>query len=306
MVTYLSVVAPVHNESESIKNFVFEVQKILEKIGFGYEIILVDDGSTDDSWEQLKSLSSFMPQIRAVKLSKNFGKDGAIFAGLSVASGEVTVVLDSDLQHPPSLIPEMLEIHNSGIDIVIATKNSRPDQSLLVKAGASIWSTVFQFLSGYNVRNTTDFRLIGKRQRELLLQTVNSRSFFRFRSGSEGFSQQRIYFDPDPRESGTTTFNFWKLSTLAVRSITSSSTRPLHFVTIAAVLAIFSGFVLSTHTFIMWLLGESTSGFTTVILLILFIGGLQLLSLGIIGEYMSNLTEISQKKPAFVIEEIFE
>lgn len=303
MLDTISIVAPVFNESSNVRTFAAAIDAVMQtRPDIKYELFLVDDGSTDDTWECIATLSNESPHVTGVKLSKNFGQDGAIFAGLSLATGDATIVMDSDLQHPPNLIPEMLSRFDTGFDIVSARKSSRPDQGLLVRLGAHLWGRAFKLLTGYDVQNTTTFRLISSQVREQINSSTNRREFFRFESNRYGFSQSELLFDPAPRAFGTTKFNAKKLSKLALRSITSSTTRPLHFVSVVAILTLFLGVILAIQTVVHWANGSSPTGFTTIILLVLFMGGAQMMALGIIGEYIGELVEVSKKRPMFVIE----
>lgn len=300
----LSIIAPVYNEAIGIRHFIEEVAGICDAAGLNYEIVLIDDGSTDDTWSAIQELASQSnkTKILAAKFSKNYGKEAAILAGLSEASGDAFLLIDSDLQHPPAVIPEFIEAYEAHADVVIGRKTSRPDQSGFTRFGASVWSKLFQAVTKIDVRNTTDFRLISPKVKELILRTSSSRSFFRFESSSFGFEQAFVDFDPSPRQHGSTKFNFLKLARLASNSVTASSTRPLHLVSLLAALTIFAGLVLSIQTFVNWLNGNAASGFTTVILLLLLIGGVQMLALGIIGEYIGELVGINRRRPIFVIE----
>lgn len=300
--TRLSIVAPVHNESTGVSEFVGRVRSVLVDWGGELEIVLVDDGSTDDSWARIEEICARDGDVRGLKLSRNFGKDPAVYAGLAAATGDAAVVLDSDLQHPPELIPQMIAAWEEGAEIVIARKRTRPDQSAVVRAGSRAWGRMFAKLSGIDIQNTTDFRLLSKRVREELLGPGVRRPFLRGDSAILGFPTRMIEFDPAPRPYGHSKFGFRSLFTLALRSVTTFSTKPLHFVSAAALVLMLFAVALGIQTLVQWLNGTAQTGFTTVILLLLVIGSLLLLGLGIIGEYIAAIFEAVRDRPAYIVE----
>ncbi|QAY74579.1 glycosyltransferase [Agromyces protaetiae] len=300
--TLLSVVAPVYNESAGVEAFVARVEEVLSAWDGEVEIILIDDGSADESWARIAELADRDPKVRGLKLSRNFGKDPALYAGLEHARGDVAVVLDSDLQHPPELITEMLAQWQAGAEIVIARKRTRPDQSFVVRLGSNLWGRAFAQLSGIDVQNTTDFRLISRRVREKLLEQGVHRPFFRGDSSILGFHTVMVEFDPAPRATGRSSFRIGSLARLATRSITTFSTKPLHLVSAASLFLMIAALVLGIQTLVQWFNGNAQTGFTTVILLILFVGSLLLFGLGVIGEYIAAIFEAVRGRAAYIIE----
>lgn len=299
---FLSIVSPVHNEASSIDSFVSELQKLQETQEFSLEIILVDDGSKDQSWEIIQSLAASNPAVTGIKLSQNYGKDWAIQAGLREAKGDAVLVMDSDLQHPVSVIPILVDEWRKGSEVVIAKKTTRPDQNALVRAGANLWGRLFSSLSGISIHNTTDFRLLSRRAKSEVVARTSNRPFFRGDSSSIGFKTATVEFEPAGRAHGSTKFNFSKLFQLAVRSITSFSVKPLHFVTAVALITMVIASVLLIQTFINWLTHNAADGFTTVISIVLLLGSFQLLGIGIIGEYLGLIVENLDKKKEVIVE----
>ena len=304
----IQIVSPVFNESDGVAQFCEAVQHVFLGSKHTVDIYLVDDGSTDDSWEQIRALASADSHVRGIRLARNFGKDGAIFAGLSEAddSYDASIVLDSDLQHPPQDIPRLIEGFESGADLVVMRKTSRPDQNAFIRWGAQSWGKTITALTGVDITDTTDFRLVSARLRAQITDHVHAQSFFRLDSGQFGFRQEFLDFSPESRKSGKSSFSVPKLANLAMRTITSASTKPLQLVTLGAVIMILLGAVLGVQTLINWFMGNPASGFTTVILLILVLGGIQLLGMGIFGLYIGSIVDSIRKKPAFMIEEIVE
>lgn len=298
----ITIVAPVHNESLGLHSFSEAINLVMNQTSFLWELVLVDDGSRDDSWLQIETIARANPNISGIKLSKNYGKDWAIQAGLRYATGEAVVVMDSDLQHPPDLIPALIGKWQEGNEIVVARKKSRPDQSWFIKAGATLWGNAFTSLSGIAIHNETDFRLVSNRVRNELINKTNNRPFFRGDSSSIGFKKATVDFEPVSRQHGISTFNISKLIILAIRSITSFSTKPLHFVTLVAILTMVIAFILFVETLIQWVTQKAADGFTTVICIILFLGSFQLLGIGIIGEYLGLIVENLDKKNKAIVE----
>lgn len=298
----ISIVSPAHNESVGIELFASAIANTFSQIALNWELIFIDDGSTDDTWTQIQDLSRTNPKVRGIKLSKNYGKDWAIQAGLRAATGEAVIVMDSDLQHPVSVITDLLNEWTNGFDIVIAKKTSRPDQSTIVKAGANLWGKLFSNLSGISIHNTTDFRLLSARAKSEVVSRSGNRPFFRGDSSSIGFKTTTVEFEPAERIHGKTKFNFSNLFQLAIRSITSFTVKPLHFVTAVSLITMVIAAVLLVQTFVNWVTHHAADGFTTVISIVLLLGSFQLLGIGIIGEYLGLIVENLDKKKEVIVE----
>lgn len=303
MNTLISIVAPVHNEQFSLEALYAEIAKAMSTIAhLNWRLILVDDGSKDSSWETIQALANTHKNVTGLRLSKNYGKDWAIQAGIREATGDAMIVMDSDLQHPPDMLPALIAHWKSGAQIVIAKKNSRPDQSALVKFGSNLWGKWFKKLTGISVQNTTDFRLISARVRDEIVSRSNNRPFFRGDSASIGFETVTVEFTPAEREHGKSTFKLSTLFILAVRSVTSFTVKPLHFVTGLSVITLIISAILLVQTFVNWILHQSADGFTTVIGILLFLGSFQLLGIGIIGEYLGVIVENMDRKKEVIVE----
>lgn len=298
----ISIVSPVHNEASGLQDFVTAVSQEMNSHGYFWELILIDDGSKDESWVVIEDICGRNSFAKGIKLSKNYGKDWAIQAGLRAATGDAVIVMDSDLQHPVSVISDLLKEWNNGFDIVIAKKTSRPDQSAIVKAGANLWGMLFSNLSGISIHNTTDFRLLSSQAKQEVVSRSGNRPFFRGDSSSIGFKTATIEFEPAERIHGKTKFNFSKLFQLAIRSITSFTVKPLHFVTAVSLITMVIAAVLLVQTFINWVTHHAADGFTTVISIVLLLGSFQLLGIGIIGEYLGLIVENLDKKKEVIVE----
>lgn len=298
----VTIVCPAHNESIGIHSFTSALMQTMAEQNILWEIIFVDDGSSDDTWQQIEIVSKDNQHIHGVKLSKNYGKDWAIQAGLRSATGDAIIVIDSDLQHPVEVIPQLIEKWREGFDIVIATKTTRPDQSSLVKAGSKLWGKLFSNLSGISIYNTTDFRLLSARAKSEVISRSGNRPFFRGDSSSIGFNTATVEFEPAKRVYGKSKYKLTTLFQLAVRSITSFTVKPLHFVTAVSLLTMIAATILLVQTFINWVTHHSADGFTTVISIVLLLGSFQLLGIGIIGEYLGLIVENLDKKKEVIVE----
>jgi polyisoprenyl-phosphate glycosyltransferase len=297
----ISVVAPVFNEGAGVDRLVHRLREVLT--GERFELVLVDDGSTDDSWRRIAGHGRFDRRIRGVQLSRNFGKEQAVLAGLEHAAGEAVVVIDADLQHPPAAIPGMLELWRAGAHVVEAVKRNRTGQPVGNRLAARLFNATFTRLTTVDLVNATDFRLLSRTAVDALLSLPEHASFFRGTSSWIGFRRAVVEVDIDQREGGASRWTARSLFRLAVNGLTSFTSAPLHVVTLAGLgFAAFS-VVLGTQTLIRWMRGDSVAGFPTVILLLLVMGTFVLLGLGVIGEYLARIHEEVRGRPRYLVQE---
>lgn len=299
----LSVIIPAYNEQENISAAAAAVSGILDGESIDFEIVFVDDGSKDGTWDRIKSASQADERVRGVRFSRNFGKEGAIFAGLSSARGECAVLIDCDLQHPPELIPQMYRVWESGIQVVEAKKASRGKEGLLYKLFAKSFYRLMKSSSGIDLDGASDFRLLDRKVINALLELPERLTFFRALSGWVGFSREQIEFDVRPRNAGKTKWNFGKLFVFAVNSISSFTNLPMQIITFVGVLFGIFAVVLGIQTLVRYFCGTAADGFTTVILLLLIIGACLMLGIGIIGFYLSKIYEEIKQRPRYIIAE---
>jgi glycosyltransferase involved in cell wall biosynthesis len=297
----ISVVAPVFNEGAGVDRFVRRLGQVLS--GVDYELVLVDDGSADDSWQRILGHGRRDGRVRGVRLSRNFGKEQAVLAGLEHATGDAVVVIDADLQHPPSAIPEMLRHWRSGAHVVEAVKRNRTGQSYPSRVAARLFNATFTRLTTVDLVNATDFRLLSRTAVDALLSLPEHASFFRGTSSWIGFRRTVIEVDIDDREGGASRWTARSLFRLAVNGLTSFTSAPLHFVTLAGLG--FAGFsvLLGIQTLVRWMRGGSVAGFPTVILLLLVMGTFVLIGLGIIGEYLARIHEEVRGRPRYLVQD---
>ncbi len=299
----LSVVIPVYNEEKQIEKTISVVSDILKTITENYQIVMVDDGSRDGTWAELKKLAASVKQLVIIRFSRNFGKEAAIMAGLSRADGDACVIMDADLQHPPELIPEMVTLWEKGYEVVEAVKKDRGRESRASRFSASLFYKIMHRLSGFNLENASDFKLLDKKVVQALLQMPERETFFRGLSAWVGYSRTEVYFNVRQRETGESRWSPLKLIRLAINAFTSFSSLPLQFVTFIGLLFLLGSIALGIQTLAMKLRGWAIGGFTTVILLLLIIGSCLMISLGMIGMYIARIYNEVKGRPRYIISE---
>lgn len=299
--TLVSLVSPVHDEADGLETFVARVREVLDAVHPRFELVLVDDGSRDASWRTITALAAADPRVRGLRLSRNFGKEAAVVAGLEAARGGAAIVLDSDLQHPPALLPEMLEHWRRGADVVEAVKRNRTGQSLGARIAAATFNRLFSRLTGVDLTGASDFRLLAAGPLRALRSLPERALFFRGTSTWIGFERVQVPFEVDARVGGRSRWSLRSLIRLATDGITSFTAAPLRLVTAAAGLFAVFALVLGTQTVVRFVRGEAVQGFTTVILLLLIQGTVMLLGLGIIGEYVARIHDEVKARPRYLV-----
>ena len=298
----LSVVIPLYNEARQVRAILEAVDRELASTGLRHELIVIDDGSTDDTWAILTEEATRRPDLSGTRLSRNFGKELALCAGLERAEGDAVIVMDGDGQHPPELLPKMVQLWQSnGVDIVEAIKTARGPESFSGKTGALLFYFGLNKLAGVNLKGVSDFKLMNRRAVDAWLQMEERNVFFRGMTAWLGFSRVQVPFEVPSRTVGTTSWSFPKRLKLALTGISAFSSLPLQFVTIAGLLFFLFSILFGIYTLVLQLSGHSVSGFATVILLLLIIGSLLMLSLGIIGEYLARIYEEVKRRPRYVV-----
>ena len=298
----VSVVIPLYKEGSQLRAFLSDLRDALERTGCEFEIILVDDGSPDDTWEDIKKEAQAFPSLRAVRLSRNFGKELALCAGLERARGDVVVVMDGDGQHPPSLLPVMVEKwRSSGADIVHAVKTKRGRESLTGKLGAFLFYVILNKLSGFDLKGASDFKLINRKVADTWLAMRERNVFFRGMTAWMGFSTVKVPFQVVARRGGKSGWSYLRRAKLALIGITTFSSFPLHLVTFAGIIFFIFAVGLGIQTLYLKLTGRAFTGFATVILLELIIGSLLMISLGIIGEYLGRMHMRTMERPPYIV-----
>ena len=297
-----SVVIPVHNETDQIAQNLSLIHAEASKTGLPMEMIVIDDGSTDSTWPALEKLAGQMPELKALRFSRNFGKEAAICAGLAYSSGQACIVIDSDLQHPPELIPEMVRLwRQEHWEIVEGIKKTRGSESLINRIGARFFYRTLSGLSGYNLYGSSDFKLLDRKVIDAWLDMRERNTFFRGMVSWLGYRRNQITFSVPRRRLTQSRWSFLGLFRLAVIAITAFSSLPLQAVTILGGLFLLCAMLFSGYALVMYFIGLAFPGFTTVIVLELLIGGVLMISLGIIGTYIAQIYQEVKYRPRYVV-----
>lgn len=299
----LSVVIPAFNEQDNIPVAAKTIGEILSPIT-DYELIFVDDGSKDNSWNVLKELSEKDSAVKGLRFSRNFGKEGAIFAGLLAAQGDCVAVIDCDLQHPPELLPKMLDSWKNGAEVVEAVKSSRGKEGIVYKLFAKTFYRIMKNSSDINLDGASDYKLMDRKVVDALNAMPERLTFFRALSCWVGFKTERIEFDVAPRNAGSTKWSFRKLFKYALSSVTSFTNLPMQIITVSGILFFIFAIILGIQTIVNFFMGTAADGFSTVILLILIVGSILMLGIGIIGYYLSKIYEEIKYRPRYIVSEI--
>ncbi len=297
----LSVVLPAYNEEQNIPNTAKVLARLLEENNIDYELVFISDGSGDGTFEQIQRAAAGNPRIRGAEFSRNFGKEAAIFAGLRLAAGDAVVVMDCDLQHPPEVVPQMWKLWLSGAEVVEGIKESRGKESLAHKLSAGLFYKIMSGLIKMDMNASSDFKLLDRKVVDVLLGLPERNTFFRALSFWAGFRREYVSYQVRERQFGESKWSPLSLMKYAITNATSFSTLPLQLVTVMGVVSILFSIVLFVQTFVKYLSGTAVEGFTTVILLILVIGGFLMLSLGIIGHYIARIYEEVKGRPKYII-----
>lgn len=297
----LSVVLPAYNEEKMIKKAAGTVGSILDSAQIEYEIVFVDDGSSDHTWEQIEEVCEQDSHANGVHFSRNFGKEAAMMAGLKNACGDCCVVMDCDLQHPPETIVEMYRLWEQGYEVVEGVKRSRGKESAIHKACAGLFYKLISKAVKIDMSRASDFKLMDRRAVDALLEMPERNAFFRALSSWIGFRTTSVEFDVRDREEGESKWSTKALVKYAISNIVSFSAAPMYLVTFAGILGFLFAVILGIQTLVNYFSGQAVEGFTTVILLILFLGSLTLLGLGIIGYYISKIYEEVKCRPRYIV-----
>lgn len=302
----ITILVPAYNEEAVLNKFYERVSEVMRTLtSYNYEILFINDGSKDSTLSIIKNLRERDHRVSYVNLSRNFGKEIAMIAGLDYAQGDAVVIIDADLQDPPELIPEMINYWEMGYDDVYAKRRSRAGETWLKKWTSSLFYKILQKMTNINIlENTGDFRLLDRRAVEALKKLRESQRYTKGMFSWIGYNKKEILFDRDPRAAGETKWNYPKLINLAIEGITSFTTAPLR---ISALL----GVIISLFAFIymIWIItktllfGEPVSGYPSLMTVILFLGGIQLISLGIIGEYLGRVFNETKNRPLYFVDE---
>ena len=297
----LSIVIPVFNEHDLLETTVTKLMSTLEEVEAEPEILLVDDGSTDATPRTIARLCSDSDVINSLTLSRNFGKEAAIHAGIARSSGDCVLVMDADLQHPPSLIPEIVEAWQKGALVVEAVKREPVRTGVVNRLGAVVFYRLYKRLSGLEITNHSDFKLLDRSVADLYLQMKEKHRFFRGLVHWMGLDAVQLTFNAGPSAPRSSRWSSFGLIKYALNNISSFTTLPLQVITFMGVGVVLLGAVLGVWTLGDKLFGQSAEGFTTINLLLIILGGAIMTSLGILGHYIGKIYEEVKDRPDYIV-----
>ncbi|MCA8881746.1 MAG: glycosyltransferase family 2 protein [Rhodobacteraceae bacterium] len=302
----ISIVCPCYNEVGGLGEFVRRISAVFEPAGQAFEIVFVNDGSTDGTLADMRALALAHDFVTVVNLSRNFGKEIAMTAGLGEASGDAVVVIDADLQDPPEVIPDFIAAYCEGYDVVYGRRTEREGETWMKKATAHSFYRVMQNLGPVRLpEDVGDFRLMSRRAVDALMQMPETHRFMKGLFAWIGFPSREIPYRRHPRFHGTTKWNYRKLIGLSIEGITSFSTFPLRVTSFLGLAIAVLAFVAGVYFFVRSLLyGDPVRGFPTLYVTILLLGGTQLLALGIIGEYLGRVFNETKRRPLYFVESV--
>ncbi len=300
-VSKLSVVLPAFNEEAMLKKTAETLKKVLETADIDYELVFVDDGSKDRTWQEIEEEAENNPCVHGVHFSRNFGKEAAVFAGLGAAEGACVAVMDCDLQHPPETLVEMYRLWEQGYEVVEGVKRSRGKESALHKASAGMFYKLMSEATKMDMSRASDFKLMDRRAVDAVLSMPERNAFFRAMSSWVGFKSTEVEFDVQEREAGVSKWSTKSLIKYAIANIVGYSAAPMQIVTGAGVAVFLIAVVLGIQTLVQYFSGHAVEGFTTVILLVLLLGSIIMISLGIIGYYIARIYEEVKRRPRYII-----
>ena len=302
----MSIVLPAYNEEQMIEKTAGTIARLMENEDISYELVFVNDGSKDQTWERIKEASKKNSNIKGICFSRNFGKEGAVFAGLANASGDCVAVMDCDLQHPPETLITMYRLWEQGYQVIEGVKASRGREGFLHKFFAKTFYKIISNATGVDMSRASDFKLLDRAAVDEFLKLPERNVFFRALSSWVGFKTTYVEFHVQEREAGESKWSMKSLFKYAINNITSFSAVPMQVVTFCGVIFFLFAIVLAVQSLYLFFSGRAVAGFTTVILLLLIIGSILMFSLGVIGYYLSKIYEEVKMRPRYIISEITE
>ena len=300
----LSVVLPAYNEEQMLAKTCRTLKKILDLAEINYELVIVDDGSTDQTWKIIEETAEKDRNVTGVHFSRNFGKEAAIVAGLAQASGNAVAVMDCDLQHPPEVLVKMYRLWEQGYEVVEGIKKSRGTETVFHRKSAGFFYRIMSRATGFNMENASDFKLLDRKAVESVLSMPERSMFFRATSSWVGFKSTSVLFEVQEREAGESKWSTGSLIRYAFRNIVAFTTLPLQFVTIGAGGCFICSLLLLIYSLVRYYAGHAVEGYTTLLIVMLFIGSAVMMSLGIIGYYIARIYEEVKRRPRYIVSRI--
>ncbi len=303
IMTNISVIIPVYNEEDNIQPLYERLRSVMQKMGVSYELIFVNDGSQDKTIRLVKALAYKTNEVKYIDFSRNFGHQIAVTAGLDKANGDAIVIIDADLQDPPELIAEMYEKMKEGYEVVYAKRKKRSGESVMKLWTASMFYRILARITSISIPvDTGDFRIMDKKIVEILRQMPEKNKFLRGQISWIGFNQTFIEYEREERQAGETGYTYGKMMRFALDGITAFSDIPLKVVTYFGFIVSFIAFLISLYAlYSRFILRDYVQGWTSLMISVLFIGGIQMIAIGIIGEYMSRMNSNIRNRPLYII-----
>lgn len=301
----LSVVLPVYNEEKNIERAYEAIREVMQRERIAFELVYVDDGSRDKSFEIIKKLAGQVTDGKVIGLSfsRNFGKEAAIFSGLSHATGDVCAVMDCDLQHPPETLAEMYHMWKQGFEIIEGVKRSRGKENIFYKGFSKLFYQLISKSTGIEMYRSSDFKMLDRKVVDEYIKLPERNTFFRALSSWLGYKSAVVEFDVEERMYGTTKWSVRSLLKYAIGNIASFTAVPMQFITVSGIIFFIFAIALGLWSLLQWVSGRALEGFTTVIILLLMIGSLLMISLGIIGYYLARIYEEIKGRPRSIVRE---
>lgn len=298
----VSVVIPAHNEAAGIEHALNEIKHVLDGCEVRYELIIVDDGSRDRTFEKVRELEKEHKGLKGMQFSRNFGKEAALLAGIKAAKGDAVITMDADLQHPPALIPELLAKWNEGFKVVHGVKQSRFGDSLVARWRALVFNHLLYLLCGINLQHSSDFKLLDRIVVDVIAQLLPEKyRFYRGLADWVGFEQTSIPFSVQSRSVGKSKWSTIALIKLSTTAIISFTSMPLRIVSMLGLMTLLFGILVSAEALWSWFHGKAVSGYTTIIITLLILGSFIMISLGIVGEYIAKMYDEIKGRPSYLV-----
>lgn len=299
----LSIIVPCYNEESGLANTIEVLVRTMNGTDIPYELIFVNDGSKDRTFDVIVEYARQDPvHIKGLSFSRNFGKEAAMLAGIHFANGACAVLIDSDLQHPPALIPEMYQLYLDGFDIVEGVKKQRQSETMVHRAFAKIFYFLFNYAIGMDVENASDFKLISRRVMDVLLSMPEKERFFRGLTFWTGLPHVMLPYTVQERSAGESKWSYRKLIKYAIQNIISFSALPLHFISVIGGIMLLLGIIFGIRALRLYFCGLAAGGITTLVMLIMTASGLILVSLSIIGRYLASIYTELKSRPMYLVE----
>ena len=299
----LSVVIPAFNEQEMVPAAAGQIDGILSRAGIPHELIFIDDGSRDATWAEIRAESERRDTVRGVHFSRNFRKEAAIFAGLQAADGDCVAVIDCDLQHPPEKLVEMYRLWEQGVEVVEGVKTDRGEESLAHRVAAKTFYRLISEATHIDMTRASDFKLLDRKAVNVLLSMREKRAFFRALSSWIGFRTAEVPYEVRERAAGESKWSTWLLIKYALSNITAFTSLPLHLITGCGAASFLAALIVGIVSIVRLAIGRVVTGLTGAVILLLFLSGLIMVGLGIIGYYLGNIYMEIQDRPRFIVSE---